>query len=543
MKTTKMTIKEIVDTIPARLGISPEQLDLSTPQKAFDFLTNEDFQIFARSANNVNIWDGENCSMVHLETGYKSMHDVNNLFAENSEKRDELYKKYGISESWIADFSVDDETGFVEWASWAEDEVHIIEDNKWPYILGFDGFGCFDEFVDVVKRICINNNEWAKITAYISDKEYVIRISESGTITNDSIFEILDDNSYYFAHDLAHYLEVYMCDTFEDMEKFCPKINYVECSDKIDLPKYSGFAYTYFHKDELENETNVDKAIEIIKKYPCAITALSEEVQKNEKVGEAFVEANAVYVQEYLDIQEELFYSRQKTDSVVDLNCKLANVYLNGVVVTYFSPLKNNVLHSWIVTNWYKNDIKMIEKMVEAKMHSWVVLNDDLFTKLDHIELLKKYPWYVYTLVSYFFKEFSEGKKVKLREHIKRRFNLMDNIEDDNLAIMATYEMACDLGSDVLVELAVFHSFVLADYIKELFKMLPKETRNLIIKHNMKLMFYIADELDSDDDIVDYICENCPKAGDILSDEIVIKRGLKRSVMNIDDICTGCFLC
>ena len=96
MKTTRMTIKEIVDTIPARLGLNAGQLDLSTPQKAYDFLTNQEFQIFAKASGCDHIFDSAPGNSIDLQTSYKSMYDVNNLFSVSSEKVEETQKKYGV---------------------------------------------------------------------------------------------------------------------------------------------------------------------------------------------------------------------------------------------------------------------------------------------------------------------------------------------------------------------------------------------------------------------------------------------------------------
>jgi hypothetical protein len=194
MKTQQMTVKEIVNTIPARLGLNENQLDLSTPEKAYEFLRDTDFQIFAQSDNSNHIFDSAPCSLVILETGYKSMYDANNLFAAENPKREELQKKYGVTESWVADFAVDDEDGYLEYATWPEENLHFVSDNNWPFRLGFGEFGKFDEFVELVRKICVANNDWAKISVIISDETYnSIDISADGTIVNSLEYKIIDN--------------------------------------------------------------------------------------------------------------------------------------------------------------------------------------------------------------------------------------------------------------------------------------------------------------------------------------------------------------
>ena len=109
---------------------------------------------------------------------------------------------------------------------------------------------------------------------------------------------------------------------------------------------------------------------------------------------------------------------------------------------------------------------------------------------------------------------------------------------------MATYEMIIDIDPQLIARLVdSYDSFILAPYIADLLLTVPKAMRDDIIKTNIKMAYYISDELENDEEIVDYICEYCPKAGDILSDEIVIKRNLKRTTLNPEDICKDCELC
>ena len=152
MKTQKMTIKEIVDTIPARLGLDANEIDLSTPEKAYEFLRDSDFQVFAKFSGSDGIFDGGECSNAILEMGgYKSMYDVNNLFSECSTRREEMQEKYNVPETWTSVLSVEDEDGYVEFGSWLEKDLHIIEDNKWPYKIGFVEYGRFDKFIETVR--------------------------------------------------------------------------------------------------------------------------------------------------------------------------------------------------------------------------------------------------------------------------------------------------------------------------------------------------------------------------------------------------------
>ena len=226
MKKQEITVKEIIDSIPAKFGLDATQLDLSTPEKAYNFLTDSNSPLFTQGNISHSIFNNAECSTVILETGYKSMYDANNLFAETSTKKDELQKKYGVTEVWQSELSVSDEDGYLEWATWSEEDLHNIKDNNWPFRLGFDEFGKFDEFVELVRKICIANNEWAKITMDISYETYCsIDISEDGTVVNNIKYEVIDDeDGAALVYSLAFLLEVFMCDTFEAFNKYAPRI-------------------------------------------------------------------------------------------------------------------------------------------------------------------------------------------------------------------------------------------------------------------------------------------------------------------------------
>lgn len=539
--TKTMTLKEIIETIPARLGLTAEQLDLSTPQKAFEFLADEDNQIFAKSAGEQDAWGNGNCSSVLLETGYKVMYDMNNLFADTSEKREEMQKKYNVYPNWTAEYAVDDATGCVETGSYTEENLHYISDEGWPYVIGFDPIGQFNELVDAVRKICAANREWAKITAFISDEQYVICVSEDGTVTNENAFEIEDDNSYCFAYDLLHYLEVYRCDSFEETEQYGPVIAYIESNEKINLPSNSGMAYVYAHKEEISKITDADAAAELVHKYPRAILALPEDMQRSKKTAYAFVDANAQYMQELFAIYCQFPYYERFSKDILQ---KEASVFLNGVCQVYFSPLKTNVLHEWIVKEWYKNDLELLEKMIAGKMHYFVELDDALFEQINHIDMLKKYPWYSSVVANYFTAAFENQKLPSLQEHVKRRFGLSNDVSEAELAAMAAYEMIEKTGEDSAIQYAVTCKTISsAELMAPLLSRMSKVQRDILIKKNNFLIYSIADTLENDEEIVDCVCEHCPHAGDLLSDEIVLKRGLKRSTLHVEEICERCFLC
>ena len=541
MKTQKMTIKEIVDTIPARLGLDASQIDLSTPKKAYEFLKDSSFQIFAQSSGSDHIFDSAPGSYIILETGYKSMYDVNNLFAETSEKRESLQKKYSASGLWIADMCVDDEEGYVDFGSWSEEDLHVISDNNWPYKIGFNEFGKFNEFIETVREICIANNEWAKVTAFISDEEYSLDISTDGAVVHNEAYVICDDNGHSFAYTLANLLEVYVCDSFDELEDVLPEIIYEDCEDKTIIDPDCGLIYEYIHKEEIANLHDVDAAIELVKKHPRVLRKLPDEVQKNTLVAKAFIEANEYYVIAGDELFENSRCGRHAFLSGPLSRGRAAHLKLNGIINAHGIVQDDNYVADETIISWCHNP-ELFKKLVASAMFRWIVLNDELMGKIDHKRIIEAYPKYIYVLRNYFENKVQEDEK--LTEHIKRRFGLLNDADAHDIAVMATYEMIIDTDPQLIARLVdSYDSFILAPYVADLLLTVPKAMRDDIIKTNIKMAYYISDELENDEEIVDYICEYCPKAGDILSDEIVIKRNLKRTTLNPDDICEDCDLC
>ncbi len=541
MTTQKMTIKEIVDTIPARLGLDASQLDLSTPEKAYDFLVDSSFQIFAKCGGSDHIFDSAPGNYVILETGYKSMYDVNNLFAETSTKRETLQKKYDASGLWVADMCVDDEDGYVDFGSWPEENLHVVSDNNWPYKIGFNEFGKFNEFIETVRKICITNDEWAKVTAFISDEEYSLDIHADGTVVHNESYTINDDNGHSFAYTLANLLEVYVCDSFEELENVIPAIIINDCEDKTVIDTECGILYEYLHKEEIANLHNIEEAIALVKKYPRILRILPEEVQKNKLVAEAFIETNEAYVVAGDEIFEKSRCGRHAFLTGPLSRGRAAHLKLNGIINVHGILQDDNYLKDDIIKTWCHNP-ELFEKLVASAMFRWIVLDDELTSEIDHMQVLKTYPKYIYVLRDYF--ERKVENDAKLAEHIKRRFGLLNDADTHSIAVMAVYEMIIAAEPALIARLVdSYESFVLGPYINSLLKTLPKAMRDDIIKTNIKMAYYISDELENDETIVDYICEYCPKAGDILSDEIVLKRNLKRTTLNPDEICADCDLC
>lgn len=541
MKKQKMTIKEIVDTIPARLGLDASQLDLSTPEKAYDFLTDSEFQIFSQNGGSDHVLDGSSCGTIILETGYKAMYDVNALFNDPGEKKSEMEAKYDVYDAWVYDMSVVDETGYVEDGYWLEEELYRIKEDNWPYRIGFNCYQNVSKFIKLVQKICIVNNDWAKITICFNYEEHELSVSENGQLIYDFEYTISDDNGSNLVYGIVMLLDALFCDTFEEVDFCVPNIFVEDCEEKSVIPTDCALFYNFLHKEELAKETDISKAIELIRRYPRLIKSFPIKIQMNKDVAIAFIEANDPYEKEARAILSDWRIGRHMHLSGGASRGDIAYLKLNGIISPHGLNVYDDSIDEDVLVSWC-NDKDVFEKIIDSSMAGWVSLTNDLFEEIDHNRFLKSYPRYIYTLRNYFEHRVQEDEK--LAEHIKRRFGLLNDADAHDIAVMATYEMIMDTDPQLIARLVdSYDSFILAPYVVDLLLTVPKAMRDDIIKTNIKMAYYISDELENDEEIVDYICEYCPKAGDILSDEIVIKRNLKRTTLNPDDICEDCDLC
>jgi hypothetical protein len=219
-----------------------------------------------------------------------------------------------------------------------------------PKIVG--EFGKFDEFVELVRKICVANNDWAKISVVISDETYnSIDISADGTIVNSLEYKIIDNNGCAFAYNLAFLLEAFCCDTYEAFDKYAPKIIFEEAEEKNVIPTDCGLIYRFLHKDDLANEYDISKAVELIKKYPLLLKSFPLEVQKNKEVAIAFIKANDFYEQE----NKKILGGSYIDDSMLSGSYsrgKVAHLKLNGLISSHgigecYYGIKKEVLDAW----------------------------------------------------------------------------------------------------------------------------------------------------------------------------------------------------
>lgn len=293
-KTIK-TIKELVNSIPERLGVDPTKIDLSTPEKVLDFFNNTMIsQLFSFANGSAGIWDGYYDNGLTLETDHKAMYDINGIFGKEEEIRSQLQKEFNYFDDIYYDCSMDD-NGYMEYGLiFHNDELSFFVENNFPYMIQFmaDLEG-FNRFIELLQKICKKHSSKIKLTRQIFDDKYEIFISESGEITyGDNLFEIVDDNGIRFVTGIVYYLSAFECDSFDSLEKYGMKYECYDYNEKFTIPKECGVTYIYENKEDLKKEKDIAKAATIVSKYPIVINSLSEAMQKEKEVAKAFISSN-----------------------------------------------------------------------------------------------------------------------------------------------------------------------------------------------------------------------------------------------------------
>lgn len=539
----KKTVTDLVKSIPERLGL---ELDLSTPQKAYDFLNDEDFPIFYMSGGCRDLSDCLDtfCIMEWMfKCGYKSMRVFNELFSpENPNK--ELRTRYGIDNNEATIDMLFDYGDDIAYLS----DVSFYEEEGTEYIAALPmGIVDFKSILNACAQICKEANDYIHIeTKAVEEigKGFGYDISCEGVITPFGKFEICDDNSWKFAKGLSWFIELFSCKTFEEMEEICIPYE-IEVVEQAKIDTKSGLFYLYKHRDEIANIANTDKAVNLILKYPKLLSYMPKEIQCNKKVAEAFINANEPYMAEYNRMESEHMVFADGTWLRLGalISGETAKLSLNGEVPYYWDwhRISPKVLASWC------SDKEIFEKLFCSSMYKWCTMSDEMFNMLDHKTLFAKFPRYITTLKGYFAqREENLDEEIRKKEdlHIRRKYRLSDDVSSQNISLLKAFETLEENENEALKALSLrLNDYELTSLVKAYLISLPKEDRDLLIKHNIRLAYPIRNTLSNDEEIVEYICEMCECAGDFLSDEIVEIRGLKRTNLDISKVCEDCNYC
>jgi len=538
----KTTVTELVKSIPERLGLD---LDLSTPQKAYDFLNDKDFPIFYLSGNSRNLANYAYSPMYTewiVKCGHRAMYIFNDLFSPEEPSDTKKYESYGIdlNETKICDLvDYEDNIGFYE-------DISFYEKENTQYIAILPGeFEDFKSVLNACSKICKETNDYIHFECRsLDDKVFGYDIAADGSVESFGEFRIKDNNADCFAGDLSLFISLFGCKTFEDMEEICVPYA-VEILEQKTIDKNCGLFYLYKNRETISTITNETKAAEIVEKYPIAFESLPENLQQSKAVAMAFIKGNDQYMAAYNIIKSEYtIFSDGVWMQLGEITAgDTANLALNGVVPCdkWYSPISNDVLNSWC-----ENE-EIFESLLRSSMRSWCRISDELFEKLDHKKLFSLEPYYIIVLRRYY-KEHTEKLDEKAYDkedlHIRRKYCLSDDVSEDNIITLKTIEkIEKDCPDAIKILSGYLNNTETVALMKSYLLALPKEERNNLIKRNIRLAYTIRNELSNDDEVVDYICEMCECAGDFLSDEIVEIRGLKRTNLDMSKVCEDCNFC
>ena len=538
----KKTVTELVKSIPERLGLD---LDLSTPQKAYDFLNDKDFPIFYLSGNSRNL-ENYVYSPTYTEwivkCGHRAMYIFNDLFSPEDPSDTKKYESYGIdlNETKICDLvDYEDNIGFYE-------DISFYEKENTQYIAILPGgFVSFKSVLNACGMICKETNDYIHFECRsLDDKEFGYDIAPDGSVESFGEFRIKDNNADCFAGDLSLFISLFGCETFEDMEEICVPYA-VEILEQKRIDKNCGLFYLYKNRATVSAITDETKAAEIVEKYPVAFESLPENLQQSKTVAMAFIKGNDQYMAAYNKIKSEYtIFSDGVWMQLGEITAgDTANLALNGVVPCdkWHSPISNEVLNSWC-----ENE-KIFESLLRSSMRSWCRISDELFQKLDHKKLFSLEPYYIIVLRGYYSehtKELDEKTREKEDLHIRRKYRLSEDVSEDNIITLKAIEkIEKDCPEAIKILSGYLNDTETVALMKSYLLALPKEERDNLIKRNIRLAYPIRNDLSNDDEIVDYICEMCECAGDFLSDEIVEKRGLKRTNLDMSKVCADCYFC
>lgn len=540
----KKTVTELVKSIPERLGLD---LDLSTPQKVYDFLNDEDFPIFYVSGGCNELSDCiETYNVMEwiFKCGYKSMHVFNELFSPET-PNNELRVRYGIEDKEETIYALIDYDDDIEYLS----DVSFYEEEGTEYIAALPmGIVDFKSILNACAQICKETNDYIHIeTKAVEEigKGFGYDISCEGVINPFGKFEICDDNGCEFAKDLSWFIELFRCKTFKEMEEICVPYE-IEVAEQVQIDTDCGRFYLYKNKEKIKNLSDIDEAVELVSQYPVLLTHFPKEIQLNKRVIEAFIDANEPYMAGYnrVDAENTVFCGEcgwlHLSTVIASETSKLR---LNSIIpgAFYTIPIRNDILFSWC------SDQKLFEKMLSSSMYRWCQLSDESFERFNHKELFKLSPRYAGILRKYYHnREETLDEETRKKEdlHIRRKYRLSDDVSSENIVLLKTFEILEESKNDAIKALSLrLNDYELTSLVKDYLLSLPKEERDLLIKSNIRLAYPIRNTLSNDEEIVEYICEMCECAGDFLSDEIVEIRGLKRTNLDMSKVCEDCDFC
>ena len=276
-----------------------------------------------------------------------------------------------------------------------------------------------------------------------------------------------------------------------------------------------------------------EETMEMVKKYPIVYTIIPEQF-KDKEMTIAFLRANGKWIKEYKKMREE----ELKIDREDAQNGRV-RVFDKG----RFTHLKNNAFvdETFDLEEWTK-DVDVLVTAIEQDCYGeWFTNRVGLFalTKQNYdekalVEAIRRFPQTACRLYSYWMEHIEENPT--MIESIRVKYELYNEPETYELALFKCFNIIGDKypqATAILIACAYgeLESQVNSDHIEIMRKILSgidEEAQNTLVELNFSFVKYLRKGiLRNDIEIV--IAKSCPIAGDILSNEAVLKYKLEQS--------------
>ncbi len=315
--------------------------------------------------------------------------------------------------------------------------------------------------------------------------------------------------------------------------------------------------YKYGNKKDIFN--SYEETIKLIEQYPIVFSIVPEQL-KDKNMVLTFIKANGKFVKRFKDIQNEIL----KRDEEKRKNGVYTSVSgMHADIFAIEQEIKNNAFVDTLFDlGEFAKDVDVLVCAMENSCYGlWFVNTVGLF-KLEPqhydektiIKVIKRFPQIVTRVYCYwdsYIKNFpKEKEKVRVKDELRNDpadeelalFKTLSLIDVDNIEAIAhlisTYQIwginNCGENLD--------HT----DIIKNLFATYDIETQNKLVQNYFGQARYLKNGV-LDADLEQHIAKHCPIAGDILSDEAILKYNLMPSDSDEESLqkckeCSACFL-
>ena len=276
-----------------------------------------------------------------------------------------------------------------------------------------------------------------------------------------------------------------------------------------------------------------EETMEMVKKYPIVYKIIPEQF-KDKEMTIAFLRANGEWIREYKKMREkELEIERE------DRKNGRVRVFDKG----RFTHLTNNAFvdETFDLGKWTKDADVLVTAMEQDCYGEWFTnqvglfaLNEQNYDEKVLAEAIRHFPQTACRLYSYWMEHIEENPT--MIESIRVKYELYNEPEAYELALFKCFNIIDDKypqTTAILIACAYeeLESQVNSDHIEIMRKILSgidEEAQNTLVELNFSFVKYLRKGI-LRNDIETVIAKSCPIAGDILSNEAVLKYKLEQS--------------